>query len=84
LEEVALQPDDAEEIEKVSGFVEDEDIGWLEEASGQIGAHSPSTRKAWDVFLEKVLGETETGENSSCFDFDFSDPCGFQLWLKLY
>jgi hypothetical protein len=46
LEEVALQPDDAEEIEKVSGFVEDEDIGWLEEASGQIGAHSPSTRKA--------------------------------------
>ena len=43
LEEVALQPDDAEEIEKVGGFVEDEDIGWLEEAGGEIGAHSPST-----------------------------------------
>ena len=80
--EVALQPSNVDDIEMVSGFVEQEDIGLEEHRTSQSQFHLPTTGKSTDSTLLAFVVETDSTEGFNDLSFGTLDTLVVKDELK--
>ena len=64
----------------VGGFIEEQEMGFNEEGTGESDAHAPSTTHVFCGLLHHRLGESETMQNRAGFSFE----CGWVHLFKLF
>ncbi len=69
--EVFLEPEEGFEVEVVGGFVEEEEVGLLDEEAGEVGAHDPAAGEGAGGAVEVGVAEGEAFEDAAGFWFDF-------------
>ncbi|MFM1945088.1 MAG: hypothetical protein RI897_4070 [Verrucomicrobiota bacterium] len=67
--EVILEPEEGEEVEVVGGFVEEEEVGFDDEESGEVCAHDPATAHGLGFASEVGVFEAEPAEEVFGFGF---------------
>jgi hypothetical protein len=60
--EVALQPGDVNDVEMVSGLIEQEDVSLEQHGTGKSQLHLPTTRKTSNSMSLALIVETDRGE----------------------
>jgi hypothetical protein len=63
VEQVALEPEQREQVEVVGRLVEHEQVRLHDEELGEVGAHHPAAGEGAGGFVEVVLLEAEAGED---------------------
>ena len=61
--QVILEPEQGFEVEVVGRFVEQQQVGFLGEQPGQVGAHDPAAAHFAGRPVEILFAETEAGED---------------------
>ena len=69
-DEMRLQPDDGAEVKEVCRFVEDEQIGFLEEGARESGTHAPAAGEGGEGIGECRFGEAEGCEDGARAGFE--------------
>lgn len=79
--EVVLEPEQGEEIQVVGGFVEEEEVGFDDQQSGEVGAHDPAAAEVFGGPIEVGFLEAETGEEFFGLGFDLRIIEGLMLGM---
>ena len=68
--EVVLEPGDVDNIQVVSGLIEQENMGLDEQCPSEGNTHTPTTRHILGWASHHLLTETKTVKNGSSLSFE--------------
>lgn len=80
--QVRFEPHHSTEIEMVSGFVKQKQMGFDEKCSSESHAHPPTTTHVFCGFLHHSWRESKTVKDTSCFGFECVRIKFFELLVR--